>query len=212
MPLPQTGTADSGVRQGRRIVTATGVHDVAAGQYLDTRHVLPRATDLRHESVTTAPALSTLISPTGLEALALLARGADERVLRNQGVYPTCAEARQEVAALGRTLAGGNPIRWTRIVHLAVESGLVPVDRTADVDLPPWQLDLLRAWASGLSLPQYEYEAVLSQMEAKELALLLCQRLGACSDQHAVLRGHETGNLTVGEPLTVIFHGGEGPA
>ncbi|MFJ9580715.1 hypothetical protein ACIRQF_30535 [Streptomyces sp. NPDC101191] len=97
-------------------------------------------------------------------------------------------------------------------MHLAVENGLVPVNRTAHVDLPPWQLDLLRAWASGLSLPHYEYEASLTQMEAKELAQLLCHRLKACSDQHAVLRGHETGNLTVGEPLTVIFHGGEGPA
>lgn len=169
--------------------------------------------DLRHEHfLITAPSFSTVISPTGLEALALIAHGADERTLRDQGIYPTCAEARQEVAALGRTLAGGDPIRWTRIVHLAVENGLVPVNRTGAVDVPSWQLDLLRAWASGLSLTAYEYEANLSQMEAKELAQLLCQRLGACSDQHAVLRGHETGNLTVGEPLPVAFHGGEGPA
>jgi hypothetical protein len=213
MLLPQTGTADAGAFQGRRVVMATGVRDVVAGQHLDDRHVLAHAAGLRLEQpVITAPCPSALISPTGLEALALLAHGADERVLRDQGVYVTCAEARREVAALGRTLADGEPVRWTRIVHLAVEHGLVPVHRTADVDLPPWQLDLLRAWAGGLSLSRYEYEASLPQMEAKELAHLLCHRLGAGSDQHAVLRGHETGNLAVGEPLTVVFHGGEGLA
>ncbi|WP_331732729.1 hypothetical protein OG613_48485 (plasmid) [Streptomyces sp. NBC_00015] len=189
---------------------ATEVRDVVAGQHLDDSDVLSYVP--AEPSDVTAPTPSALISTTGLEAFALMARGADERVLRNQGVYLTCAEARRRVAALGRTLTGGEPVRWTRIVHLAVENGLVPVHGSTEVVLPPWQLDLLRAWASGLSLPQYEYEAGLSQMEAKELAQLLCHRLGACSDQHAVLRGHETGNLTVGEPLTVIFHGGEGPA
>lgn len=210
MPLPQTGTADSGARRGRRVVMATGVRDVVAGQHLDDSDVPSHVP--AEPSDATAPTPSALISPTGLEALALMARGADERVLRDQGVYLTCAEARRGIAALGRTLTGGEPIRWTQIVHLAVEHGLVPVHRTAKVDLPPWQLDLLRAWASGLSLPQYEHEADLSQMESKELAQLLCHRLGACSDQHAVLRGHETGNLTVGERLTVVFHGGEGLA
>lgn len=213
MPLSPTGTAGSDAYQGRQVAMATEFSGVVACQHLDERHVPAPAPALRHEqSVITAPSLSALISPTGLQALALLARGADERVLRDQGLYLTCAEARREVAALGRTLAEGEPVRWTRIVHLAVDNGLVPVNRTADVDLPPWQLDLLRAWASGLSLPQYEYEASLTQMETKELAQLLCHRLKACSDQHAVLRGHETGNLTVGEPLTVIFHGGEGLA
>jgi hypothetical protein len=191
----------------------TGVHDVVAGRLPDDHHVPLNTPGLRLEQpVKSAPCASTLISAAGLEALMLLAHGADERVLRDQGLYLTSAEARREVAALGRTLAGGEPVRWTRIVHLAVENGLIPVSRTAKVDLPPWQLDLLRAWASGLSLTQYEYEASLTQLEAKELAQLLCHRLGAHSDQHAVLRGHETENLTVGEPLTVLFHGGERPA
>ncbi|MET7490278.1 hypothetical protein [Streptomyces sp. NPDC005538] len=213
MPLPQMGTAGSGVRRGRRDVLATEVREVVPGLHLDDRHVLLNAPSLRREQPEiTAPAHSALVSPTGLEALALLAHGADERVLRDQGVYLTCSEARRDVAALGRTLAGGAPVRWTRIVHLAVENDLVLVNRTADVDLPPWQLDLLRAWASGLSLTQYEYKANLSQLEAKELEQLLHHSLGARSDQHAVLRGHETGNLTVGEPLTVVFHGGEGLA
>ncbi|QDN54114.1 hypothetical protein [Streptomyces sp. S1D4-20] len=189
---------------------ATGVRDVVAGQHLDDRDEPSHAP--AEPPTATNPSPSALISPTGLEALALMAHGADERVLRDQGVYLTCAEARREVATLGRTLTGGEPIRWTQIVHLAVENGLVPVNPTVKVELPPWQQDLLRARAGGLSLPEYEYEAGLSQMEAKELAQLLCHRLGASSDQHAVLRGHETGNLTVGEPLPVIFHGGEGQA
>ena len=213
VPLPSMSTASSGVRQGHRDVLATEVRDVVAGPHLDDRRVLLTAPSPRRERPEIiARCHSRLISPTGLEALALLAHGADERVLRDQGVYLTCTEARREVAALGRTLAGGEPVRWTRIVHLAVEGGLVLVNRAADVDLPSWQLDLLRAWASGLSLTQYEYEASLSQMEAKELAQLLCHRLGAHSDQHAILRGHETGNLAIGEPLTVVFHGGEGLA
>lgn len=213
MPLPRTSAAGSGPRQERRVVLATGVHGVVAGQHHDDRHVPVHESALhREQTVITAPSPSALISPTGLDALALMAHGADERVLRDQGVYATCTEARQSVAALGRTLTGGEAVRWTRIVHLAVEHGLVPVNRTAEVALPPWQLDLLRAWAGGLSLPSYECQAGLTQLEAKELAQLLCHRLGACSDQHAVLRGHETGNLTIGEPLTVLFHGGEGPA
>ncbi|MFF1717257.1 hypothetical protein [Streptomyces sp. NPDC058268] len=157
--------------------------------------------------MTTAPLLATRLSLSDLDVLSLIAQGANEVALRDRGVYPSCNEARREVAALGRALAGGTPIRWTRIVHLSVVHHLVPARRSTDVRLPPWQLDLLRAWASGISLTEYAYEASLSQMEAKELEQLLCQNLGAVSDQHAVLRGHEAGSLTVHDPLTVTFNG-----
>ncbi|MFG2210432.1 hypothetical protein [Streptomyces sp. NPDC048638] len=162
--------------------------------------------------MTTAPVLATRLSPSDLDVLGVIAQGANEVALRDQGVYASCNEARREVAGLGRVLAGGTPIRWTRIVHLSVVHRLVPVDRSADVWLPPWQLDLLCAWASGISLTEYAYEASLSHMEAKELEQLLCHNLSAVSDQHAVLRGHEAGTLTARDPLTVTFNGtGETP-
>ncbi|MFF8786811.1 hypothetical protein [Streptomyces sp. NPDC015125] len=145
------------------------------------------------------------VSRHALETVQELAHGGDERTLTARGLYLTSMEARRALAALGRDLNGGTGTRWTQTVHLAIAQGLIPVTRSADIALPYWQLDLLRAYACGLSLDMYAGIAPLPVNDARELNVLLLTRLVAKNEQHAVLRGHETGALRIDDPLEVTF-------
>ncbi|MCZ0975906.1 hypothetical protein O1L55_40905 [Streptomyces albulus] len=151
---------------------------------------------------------SGTVSPADTAVLQALAEGADEQVLRDRGHYATSVGAFRGVAALGRRLNAGVPIRWTGIVHLSVVHKLIAVEAQPPVWLSPFQLDLLRAWAKGLSLESYAYEACLSMTDAQERAYFLCMRLKASGDQHAVLRAHQMTALTTDDPLIVTFHTG----
>ncbi|MEU5425908.1 DUF6302 family protein [Streptomyces olivoreticuli] len=137
-----------------------------------------------------------------VEALRLLAHGAGERALVAHGLYRTSAEALRSVGALGRALNRGVGVRWTGIVHLAIVHGLVAACPTLGVSLPPYQMDLLRAWSEGMSLQDYADRARINVPEAWELAVLVCGRLEAHGDQHAVLRGHEARLLPRGQAGT----------
>ncbi|MFD7016678.1 hypothetical protein [Streptomyces sp. NPDC059928] len=140
--------------------------------------------------------------------LEAVAEGADERELLRRGHFPSVVDTFRGVAALGRMLNGGVPIRWTGTVHLSVVHGVIAAGRRPSVWLSPFQRDLLRAWAKGLSLETYAYEAELSTADAWERSQFLCMRLKASGAQQAVLRGHQTGVLTANDPLHVIFDAG----
>lgn len=136
LPLPQTGTAGSGVGHGRRIIVATGVRDVVASRHIDDHHVLAHASGLRLEQpVITAPSSSALISPTGREAIALLAHGADDRVLRDQGLYLTCAEARRaRLSPNGLVAIGPRTVSYEDSVLAWVLAQMVRILKGCSID------------------------------------------------------------------------------
>ncbi|MFE0055421.1 hypothetical protein [Streptomyces sp. NPDC059003] len=141
--------------------------------------------------------------------LQAVAEGADERELLRRGHFPNVRATFRGVAELGRMLNGGVPIRWTGTVHLAVAHGVIDAGQRPSVWLSPFQLDLLRAWAKGLSLETYADEAGLAAADAWERSQFLCIRLQAPGGaQQAVLRGHQTGVLTADDPLHVTFDAG----
>ncbi|MER0476921.1 hypothetical protein ABR737_00880 [Streptomyces sp. Edi2] len=90
-------------------------------------------------------------------------------------------------------------------MHLAITNELVSVALEDKVDLPYWPLDLLRAYAAGMSLETYAALALLNVEEVRELDLLLRTLLKATSGPHAVLRGHVTRALQADDPLNVDF-------
>jgi hypothetical protein len=140
--------------------------------------------------------------------LQAVAEGADELELLRRGHFPSLLETFRGVAVLGRALNSGVPIRWTGAVHLSVVHGVISVGKRPTVWLSPFQRNLLRAWAKGLSLETYAYEAELPTADAWERSQFLCMRLQASGAQQAVLRGHQTGVLTAGDPLHVAFDAG----
>ncbi|MFI1013031.1 DUF6302 family protein [Streptomyces sp. NPDC020965] len=149
-----------------------------------------------------------------------VAQGVSARTLSDCGLFPNVREAHGGVAALGRALADGQGIRWTRIVHLAAARRLITVCPGPPVELPVWQLDLLRAWAAGWSLEQYTDRAGLRPEHGRELRQLVLGTLNARSEEHAVLRGHERGPLlpayglpsaSVTDPGGVERSAGRGP-
>ncbi|MET8683601.1 hypothetical protein ABZV77_05240 [Streptomyces sp. NPDC004732] len=140
--------------------------------------------------------------------LQAVAEGAGEGALRDLGHYRTSRSALQGVAALGRRLNDGVPIRWTAIVHRAATSGAIAVESRPRIWVSEFQLDLLRAWAKGLSLDTYAYEAGLERVDAWERAVFLHIRLQASGDQQAVLRAHQMQVLTADDPLHVTFNAG----
>ncbi len=147
------------------------------------------------------------VSDHDVAVLEAMTAGASERQLHDQGLYATLAETRRGVAALGRALSGGPPVRWANIVHRAVALRLVvPQTKVPGITLPEWQLDLLRAWARGLSLTTYGEVAGLEPDAERELDVMVRLALGGVSDDHqAVAAGHRAGVLTPDDPLIVKF-------
>ncbi|MCM2388785.1 DUF6302 family protein [Streptomyces albipurpureus] len=142
-----------------------------------------------------------LASARDAVVLDAVAQNMSARTLTDCRLYPSPRDAYRGVAALGRALADGRAVRWTRIVHLAISRCWVSAPPSAQArTLAPWPLDLLRAWAGGVSLPAYADRAALAEGDARELRQLVLLGLGARGDQHAVLRGHETGLLHTAIP------------
>ncbi|MFJ8385576.1 hypothetical protein ACIQ9Q_13890 [Streptomyces sp. NPDC094438] len=138
--------------------------------------------------------------------LDFMAQGLDVQGLVRQGLYPTERAVWRGVTELGGALSGGEIVRWSRIVHLAVIHNVVTIRRTKSVVLPEFQLDLLRALAAGLRLVEYADKSDdMILMEVKELLVLLCSRLSANGPTNAVYRGHQAGLLTPDDPLHMTF-------
>ncbi|PKV82684.1 hypothetical protein [Streptomyces sp. TLI_146] len=129
--------------------------------------------------------------------LHLVAQGRSGRELADGGFFPTEKSAVLSVAQLGRILSGGAYVRWSRIVHLAVSQQVVAIEPAPPLDLPTFQLDLLRAYAAGSSLEEYVHRSsgAVSRCEARELRYLLCHSLGASGSANAVYLGHLHGAL-----------------
>ncbi|MFD9793755.1 hypothetical protein ACFWXK_22740 [Streptomyces sp. NPDC059070] len=154
-----------------------------------------------------------------------VAQGRSARDLAEDGLYPTEKAALGGVAALGRALSGGEFVRWSRIVHLAVLHRILPpapnpgpgpgagarpdadADQGTALVLPPYQLDLLRAYAAGIPLAEYAHRSQhrVSLCEARELRALLCLSLGASGSVNAVYLGHRHRLLDLVDMPTVAF-------
>ncbi|MFJ7423448.1 DUF6302 family protein [Streptomyces uncialis] len=137
-----------------------------------------------------------------LDAVALdaVARGASAGTLADCGFFPGEREARAHVTGLGRILTDGAGTRRPGLVHLAALRGLVPLEPCPPVTVDAAQLGLLRAWAAGASLGQHGARARLATADVAILRQQLHGVLGARSDAHAVLRGHEAGLLGPADP------------
>ncbi|MFD4830614.1 DUF6302 family protein [Streptomyces uncialis] len=137
-----------------------------------------------------------------LDAVVLdaVARGASAGTLADCGFFPGEREARAHVTGLGRILTGGAGTRWPGLVHLAVTQGLVSLEPCPPVTVTAAQFGLLRAWAGGTSLGQHGARARLATADVAILRQQLHRVLGARSDAHAVLRGHEAGVLRPADP------------
>ncbi|MFJ4773980.1 DUF6302 family protein [Streptomyces uncialis] len=137
-----------------------------------------------------------------LDAVVLdaVARGASAGTLADRGFFPGEPEARAHVTGLGRILTGGPGTRWPGLVHLAVVQGLVPLEPCPPVTVTAEQLGLLHAWAAGASLGRHGVRARLATADVAILRQQLHRVLGARTDAHAVLRGHEAGVLGPADP------------
>ncbi|WP_369383198.1 hypothetical protein [Streptomyces sp. cg36] len=148
-----------------------------------------------------------------------VAQGRSARDLAEDGLYPTEKTALGGVGALGRALSGGEFVRWSRIVHLAVLHRILTpapnpgpgpdgdAEQGPAVVLPPYQLDLLRAYAAGIVLAEYAHRSQhrVSLCEARELRALLCFSLGASGSVNAVYLGHRHRLLDLVDMPTVAF-------
>ncbi|MCM2392020.1 DUF6302 family protein [Streptomyces albipurpureus] len=135
------------------------------------------------------------VSAKDAVVLDAVAQGVSARTLSDCGLFPNVREAQRGVALLGRALTSGRGVRWTRIVHLAAARRLVAIHSSPPVEMPLWQLDLLKAWAAGWSLERYADQAGLQPEQAQELRQLVLGSLEARCEEHAVLRSHERGLL-----------------
>ncbi|MFC5154157.1 DUF6302 family protein [Streptomyces amakusaensis] len=128
-----------------------------------------------------------------------LAHGTPVGTLIACGLAADEREVHERLVAAGEVLTGWRGMTWTALVHAAVCRGVVPAVPARPVSLGPAGLALLNAWASGA--PRIRSADLAGGPGAlRELERSVCERLGARSEPHAVLRGHEAGLLGPGEP------------
>ncbi|MFI1886050.1 DUF6302 family protein [Streptomyces jumonjinensis] len=120
-------------------------------------------------------------------------------------------EVCERMGLAGEVLTGWRGLPWTALVHEAVCRGVVPVSRVLPVTLGPTGLAVLHAWASGAPRDRATDLAGYSPGELRALERAVCERLGARSDLHAVLRGHEAGLLGGDGPGGPVYGWSRGP-
>ncbi|MGW1974132.1 DUF6302 family protein [Streptomyces sp. NPDC001889] len=128
-----------------------------------------------------------------------LAHGTPVGTLIACGLAADEREVHERLGATGTALTGWRGMTWTAVVHAAVCRGVVPAVPAQPVSLGPSGLTLLNAWAYGAPRAR-RAGLVAARGGLRDLERSVCERLGARSEHHAVLRGHETGLLGPGEP------------
>ncbi|MER6913881.1 DUF6302 family protein [Streptomyces sp. NPDC000594] len=125
-----------------------------------------------------------------------LAHGSTVGALLACGLVASEREVHERLAVAGEALAGWRGMTWTAVAHAAVCRGVVPARPGVPVNLGPAGLALLNAWANGAPREWIPDLTGTAAGAALRLETTVLGQLGARSDLHAVLRGHEAGLLT----------------